>query len=80
MITIEICRQKPTKVKPLSKCEFWARIMKNGKEIWRTSETYKRRAGVDKAVEIIGEDMNCNIADLTNPIGFVLASKTQKKK
>jgi len=31
-------------------------IAANGREVWRTSETYKRRAGADRAVALLWED------------------------
>lgn len=28
-------------------------ISRNGKKVWRTSETYKRKAGVENAVQLL---------------------------
>lgn len=34
--------------------EFYAvLIADNGKQVWKTSETYKRKGGVDKAVAVL---------------------------
>jgi uncharacterized protein YegP (UPF0339 family) len=45
--------------------EFYAQfIAANGKEVWRTSETYKRRGGVRKAIDLMNSDVYA-IEDLT---------------
>lgn len=35
------------------KSEFFARIIKGSEQIWRTSETYKRKAGAERAIELL---------------------------
>lgn len=42
-------------IKRATNKEFYAVVIaKNGKQVWKTSETYKRKASVRNALELIG--------------------------
>lgn len=58
--TFELCRSRNK--------EFYGRAIRNGREIWRTSETYKRKLPVKKAILgliQVGKFENWAVRDLT---------------
>lgn len=56
------------RIKKADNGEYYASIYSsNGKQIWKTSETYKRKRTVDRAIDIISHimDKGFNIIDET---------------
>ena len=45
--------------------EFFWRFVKNGREIARSSETYKRKAAARRSIQIIAQSGDCIVLDLT---------------
>jgi len=45
--------------------EYYWRFIKNGREIFRSSETYKNRSGANRALKIAMDCYDCAIIDFT---------------